>query len=62
VDTTEFDGDGVDSRRKLLVFVVRRVLGWDVADLKRAFTTTTTTAMGSDEADVRGVDVPCDVE
>jgi hypothetical protein len=38
VDTTEFDGDGVNSRKKLLVFVVRRVLGWDVANLKRAFT------------------------
>jgi hypothetical protein len=38
VDITEFDGDGVDSRRKLLLFVLQRVLGWDVADLKRAFT------------------------
>lgn len=38
VDVSRFDGDGIDDRRKLLVFIVRRVLGWDVTELRRAFT------------------------
>jgi hypothetical protein len=38
IDIGQFDSDGVDDRRKLLQFILRRVLGWNVQDFRRAFT------------------------
>lgn len=38
VDVSNFDTDNPTNRKKLLVFVFNRVLGWDVADIRKAFT------------------------
>lgn len=38
VDVSGFDADNPDDRRKLLVFILRRVFGWKPEDFKRAFT------------------------
>lgn len=32
-DISQFDADGVDDRRKLLAFVLRRVFGWSAAQI-----------------------------
>ena len=35
-DTASFDGDGVDNRRKLLVWALRRLFGWPLSRLRAA--------------------------
>jgi hypothetical protein len=38
VDIAEWDNDGVSNRKQLLMFVLRRALGWNAQDFRRAFT------------------------